>query len=42
MVVIYEDSPAPDGTRGVAFLDGHAKRINESDWPAIKKASKIP
>ena len=42
MAVIYEDSPAPDGTRGVAFLDGHAKRINESDWPAIKKASKIP
>jgi hypothetical protein len=42
MVVIYEDSPAPDGTRGAAFLDGHAKRIKESDWPAIKKASKIP
>lgn len=42
MVVFYEDAPAPDGTRGVAFLDGHAKRIPESEWPKLKKASKIP
>lgn len=42
MVVFYEDAPAPDGTRGVAFLDGHAKRISESEWPRVKRASKIP
>src|SRR5579884_34938 len=32
MVVFYEDSPAPDNTRGVAFMDGHARRIPESQW----------
>jgi len=42
MVVFYEDSPAPDGTRGVSFLDGHAKRVTESEWVTLKKASKIP
>ena len=42
MVSIYEASPAPDGTRGVAFVDGHAKRIKEAEWPRLKQASKIP
>lgn len=42
MVLFFEDSPAPDGTRGVAFLDGHAKRVPEAEWEALKKASKIP
>jgi hypothetical protein len=41
MVLFYEETPAPDETRGVAFLDGSAKRINESEWPRLKKASKI-
>ena len=42
MVVYYEASPMPDGTRAVVFLDGHAKRIRESDWPALKAASHVP
>ena len=42
MVIYYEAVPAPDGTRGVVFLDGHAKRISESDWPALKAASHVP
>jgi len=40
MVVYYE--AGPDGTRGVVFLDGHAKRIHESEWPALKAASHVP
>lgn len=42
MVVYYEAGPAPDETRGVVFLDGHAKRIRESEWPALKAASHVP
>ena len=42
MVVFYEDSPAPDGTRGVAFLTPHTRRVRESEWVMLKKASKIP
>jgi hypothetical protein len=42
MVVFYEDSPAPDGTRGVSFLAGHTRRVRESEWVMLKKASKIP
>jgi len=42
MVLLYEDSPAPDGMRGVAFLDGHASRVSASEWEALKKSSKIP
>ncbi len=42
MVVYYEAGPAPDGMRGVVFLDGHAKRIHESEWPALKAASHVP
>ena len=40
-VMYYEASPAPDGTRGVAFLDASVKRIREEDWPRIARASKI-
>jgi hypothetical protein len=42
MVAFFEANPAADGTRGVVFLDGHAKRIQEAEWPRLKKASKIP
>lgn len=42
MVIYYEAGPAPDGTRGVVFLDGHARRIRESEWPALKSASHVP
>jgi hypothetical protein len=42
MVTFYESEPASDGTRGVAFLDGHAKRLTASEWASVKKTSKIP
>jgi len=42
MVIFYEDAPASNGTRGVCFLDGHVKRVSESEWPRLKLASKIP
>jgi len=42
MVIYYEASPAPDGTRGVLFFDGHAKRFPEAEWPALKAASHVP
>jgi hypothetical protein len=41
-VLYFEPKPAPDGTRGVAFLDGSVKRIKEEDWPRHVRASKIP
>jgi hypothetical protein len=41
-VAIYETEPAADGTRGVCFLDGRVKRVPESEWPQLKRASKIP
>ena len=42
MVTFYEASPAADNTRGAVFLDGHTRRIPESEWPAVKRDSKIP
>jgi hypothetical protein len=42
MVVLYEPSPEADGTRGVLFLDGRARRIPEAAWPRLKQTSKIP
>jgi hypothetical protein len=41
LVVFYEAAAAPDGTRGVVFLNGRAKRIKETEWPQLKKVSKI-
>ena len=41
-VAFYEAGPAKDGTRGVCFADGHAKRIKEDEWPALKARNKIP
>ena len=38
---IYEASPAPDGTRGVGFVDGQAKRVYADEWELVKKRSKI-
>lgn len=40
-VTFYEASPWEDGSRGVAFLDGHAKRVDEEEWELAKRASKI-
>jgi|SRR5579884_477307 len=42
MAMIYEASPAPDGTRGVCYVDGHANRVPDSEWPQVKKASGMP
>jgi hypothetical protein len=41
-VVLYEARPAADGTRGLMFSDGHAKRVTEAEWPELKRISKIP
>jgi hypothetical protein len=41
-VLAYEDQPAPDGTRGVVFVDGHAARVSETEWARLKKISRIP
>jgi len=42
MILFYEAKPADDGTRGAAFLDGHAKRLTADEWERYKKISKIP
>ncbi|HEX8236979.1 MAG TPA: hypothetical protein VF600_13560 [Abditibacteriaceae bacterium] len=42
MVAFYEAAPAPDGRRAVLYLDGHVKRELETDWPRIRRASRIP
>lgn len=39
--VLFFQPRAVEGKRAVAFMDGHAKRIDESEWPKLKKASKI-
>lgn len=41
MVVFYESKPGADGTRNVAFLDSHVKRVSEEEWLKLKKISKI-
>ena len=41
MVAFYEASPAHDGLRGVAFLDGHCKRLTPDEWAVAKRDSKI-
>ncbi len=42
MVAFYEAAPDAEGRRAVLYLDGHVKRERETDWPRIKKASRIP
>lgn len=42
VVVFYEASLADDGTRGAAFVDGHAARLTQERWEAAKQASGIP
>jgi hypothetical protein len=41
-VMVYEKSPSDNHTRVCAFVDGHVKRISESDWPTLKTSSNIP
>jgi len=42
MVAFYEASASSDGKRGVVYLDGHVAQVAGSDWPRVKRASKIP
>lgn len=42
VIAFYEASPSPDGTRGVSFADGHAKRVPEAEWQTLKKQAGIP
>ena len=39
--VFYEQTTWSDGTRGVAFLDGHAARVSPERWQQIKRISGI-
>lgn len=41
-VLFYEMSAGDDGYRAVAYADGHVKRVSETEWPQIKKASRVP
>ncbi|MDF2439891.1 MAG: hypothetical protein JWN98_875 [Abditibacteriota bacterium] len=40
-LAFYEDTTAPDGTRGLLFLDGRPKRIQEKEWPQVARDSKV-
>jgi len=41
IAVFYEEEPGDEGMRGVAFLDGHAARVGETEWEHIKAESGI-
>ena len=34
--MVYEVTPAADGTRGVLFSDGHTERVNDTRWEELK------
>lgn len=40
-VLLYEDTPWPDGKRTVAFADGHAKRLDASEWAEAASSLKL-
>ncbi|MCW5942302.1 MAG: hypothetical protein KIS66_08725 [Fimbriimonadaceae bacterium] len=40
-VLLYEDTPWPDGKRTVAFVDGSAKRLDEAEWQAVAGTLKL-
>lgn len=35
IVTFYEASPASDGSRGTAFLDGSVRRLSKSEWDRV-------
>ena len=41
IAMLYEMQPATDSKRGVAFADGHVKRVTAAEWAKIKKQSGI-
>lgn len=42
IIVFYEKTPGEDGSRCVAFLDGHVEFVQAKDWEAVKQKSKLP
>ena len=38
---LYEPRAAPDGTRGVLFLDGRVARLPEAEWERLRRASGV-
>jgi prepilin-type processing-associated H-X9-DG protein len=42
MPTFYDPQPHPDGTRGVAFADGHVKAISKSEWLSLQKRHRLP
>lgn len=42
MVVYYEAAPEDDGLRAILFLDGHVKRLADTDWQRVRAASHVP
>ncbi len=42
MIIFYEKTAGPDGSRCAAFLDGHVVAIPASEWEAAKRRAKIP
>ncbi len=42
IAVFYETNPRPDGTRAVAFLDGHVALLQDPQWQQAKQLSGIP
>jgi len=42
MVMFYEGTPDKNGFRNVVYVDGHVKRLSESEWQVAKRQSKIP
>jgi hypothetical protein len=42
IALVYQAEPSPNKTRAVVFGDGHFRRIDENEWPALKAASSIP
>lgn len=38
----YELTIHPDGLRGVAYVDGHVKFVNQSQWQALKRRYQLP
>jgi hypothetical protein len=40
-VLFYEDKAWLDGTRVVAFADGHTKRVTEQEWQRLKGTLKL-
>ncbi len=39
--MIYESEEWPDGKRGVAFTDGHAKFVTKEKWEAMQPLLKL-